>query len=58
MRPERDCPMAAKKRKARCQQYKPSYASRVPQPPTSDALVYAEYDITDEPLENRTFHRI
>lgn len=50
--------MAAKKRKARRQQPKPSYASRVPQPPTSDALVYTEYDITDEPLENRDIKKL
>jgi hypothetical protein len=50
--------MAAKKRKKPRPQSKPSFASRHPQPSTADALVYAEYDITDEPLENRTFQRI
>jgi tetratricopeptide (TPR) repeat protein len=50
--------MAAKKRPTRRQQPKPSYASRVPQPPTSDVLVYTEYDITDEPLENRHIKRL
>lgn len=50
--------MAAKRRKARRQQPKPSYASRVPQPPTSNALVYTEYDITDEPLENRDIKKL
>src|SRR6516162_4513745 len=32
--------------------------SRVPQPLTADALVYAEYDITDEPLDNRDIKRL
>jgi tetratricopeptide (TPR) repeat protein len=50
--------MAAKKRPTRRQPPKPSYASRVPQPPTSDALVYTEYDITDEPLENRELKKL
>jgi tetratricopeptide (TPR) repeat protein len=50
--------MAAKKRPTRRQPPKPSYASRVPQPPTSDALVYAEYEITDEPLENRDIKKL
>jgi tetratricopeptide (TPR) repeat protein len=44
--------MATKKRPTRRQQPKPSSASRVPQPPTSAVLVYTEYDITDEPLDN------
>jgi tetratricopeptide (TPR) repeat protein len=30
----------------------------VPQPPTSDTLVYTEYDITDEPLDNRDIKRL
>ena len=50
--------MAAKKRPTRRQQPKPSYASRMPQPLTSDALVYTEYDITDEPLDNRDIKRL
>lgn len=51
--------MAAKKRKQpRRQQHKPFSASRVPQPPTADVLVYAAYDITDEPLENRHIKRL
>ena len=50
--------MAAKKRQIRRQHPKPSYASRVPQPPTSDALVYTEYEITDEPLENRALKKL
>jgi tetratricopeptide (TPR) repeat protein len=50
--------MATKKRKTRRQQPKPSYASRVFQPPTADALVYTEYDITDEPLDNRDIKRL
>ena len=58
MRPERDGPMAAKKRPTRRQQPKPSYASRIPQPPPSDALVYTEYDITDEPLDNRDIKKL
>src|SRR6266436_3742631 len=58
MRPERDGLMAAKKRPIRRPQHKPSYGSRVPQPPTSDVLVYAEYDITDEPLENRDIKKL
>jgi tetratricopeptide (TPR) repeat protein len=50
--------MAAKKRKKLRPQSKPSFASRHPQPSTADALVYAEYDITDEPLENRHIKRL
>jgi hypothetical protein len=50
--------MAAKKRPTRRPQHKPSSASRVPQPPTADVLVYTEYDITDEPLENRHIKRL
>ena len=50
--------MAAKKRPTRRQPPKPSSASRVPQPPTSDALVYTEYDITDEPLDNRDIKKL
>ena len=45
--------MAAKKRKTRRPLPKLSFASRRPQPSTADALVYTEYAITDEPLENR-----
>ena len=50
--------MAAKKRKTRRQQPKPSYASRIPQPPTADVLVYTTYDITDEPLDNRDIKKL
>src|SRR5262245_26244923 len=50
--------MAAKKRPIRRQQPKPSSASRVPQRLTSDTLVYAEYEITDEPLDNRAIRRL
>ncbi len=50
--------MAAKKRPPRRPQHKPSYASRMPQPLTADALVYTEYDITDEPLDNRDIKRL
>jgi hypothetical protein len=50
--------MAAKKRPTRRQPPKPSSASRMPQPPPSDALVYTEYDITDEPLDNRHIKRL
>jgi tetratricopeptide (TPR) repeat protein len=50
--------MAAKKRKKLRPQSKPSFASRHLQPSTADALVYAEYDITDEPLENRHIKRL
>jgi tetratricopeptide (TPR) repeat protein len=50
--------MAAKKRKKPRPQSKSSFASRVFQPSTADALVYAEYDITDEPLENRHIKRL
>src|SRR5262249_9174068 len=35
-----------------------SFASRHPQPLTADALVYTEYDITDEPLDNRDIQRL
>jgi len=50
--------MAGKKRPTRRPQHKPSSASRVPQPLTSDALVYTAYDITDEPLDNRDIKRL
>jgi hypothetical protein len=50
--------MAPKKRTTRHQQPKPSSASRVPQRLTSDALVYTEYDITDEPLDNRDIKKL
>ena len=58
MRLERDGPMGTKKRPRRRQQPKSSTTSRVPQPLTADALVYAEYDITDEPLDNRDIKRL
>src|SRR5712691_1036800 len=58
MCPERECPMAAKKRKTRRPPPKPSSASRMLQPLTADALVYTEYDITDEPLDNRDIKRL
>jgi tetratricopeptide (TPR) repeat protein len=50
--------MAGKKRSTRRPQRKLSTTSRVPQPPTADALVYTEYDITDEPLDNRDIKRL
>ena len=50
--------MAGKKRPSRRPQRKPSYASRVPQAPTSDALVYTEYDITDEPLDKSDLKKL
>src|SRR5262249_33193958 len=50
--------MASKKRPPRRQQPKPSYALRVSQSPPSHALVYTEYDITDEPLDNRDIKRL
>jgi tetratricopeptide (TPR) repeat protein len=50
--------MAAKKRKKLRPRSKPSFASRHPQPSTADALVYAEYNITDEPLENRDIKKL
>jgi tetratricopeptide (TPR) repeat protein len=50
--------MAAKKRPTRHQPPKSSSASRVPQPLPSDALIYTEYDITDEPLDNRDIKRL
>jgi tetratricopeptide (TPR) repeat protein len=50
--------MAAKKRLTRRPQPKPSSASRVPQRLTSDVLVSTEYDITDEPLDNRDIKRL
>ena len=50
--------MAAKKRPTRHQPPKSSSASRVPQPLPSDALVYTEYDITDEPLDNRDIKKL
>ena len=50
--------MAAKKRPTWRQPPKSSSALRVPQPLTSDALVYTEYDITDEPLDNRDIKKL
>jgi len=50
--------MAAKKRKTRRQQLKPSSASRLPQLPTFATLVSTEYDITDEPLDNRDIKKL
>jgi tetratricopeptide (TPR) repeat protein len=50
--------MASKKRPTRRPQRKLSTTSRVPQPLTADALVYTEYDITDEPLDNRAIKRL
>ena len=50
--------MAAKKRPTRRQPPTPSYASHMPQPPPSDVLVYTEYEITEEPLENRHVKRL
>jgi hypothetical protein len=50
--------MAAKKRPTRHQPPKSSSASRVPQPLPSDALIYTEYDITDEPLDNRDLKKL
>src|SRR4029453_8493426 len=50
--------MASKKRPTRRPQRKLSTTSRVPQPLTADALVYTEYDITDEPLENRDIKKL
>jgi tetratricopeptide (TPR) repeat protein len=58
MRPERECPMAAKKRKKQRPQSKRSSALRLPQPPTAEALVYTEYEITDEPLENHHIKKL
>src|SRR5919199_5956369 len=50
--------MAAKKRMKLRPRSKPSFASRHPQPLTADALVYTEYDIIDEPLDNRDIKRL
>src|SRR5215471_5919154 len=50
--------MAAKKRKKLRPRSKPSFTSRIHQPLTADALVYAEYDITDEPLDNRDLKQL
>jgi hypothetical protein len=50
--------MTAKKRPTRRPQHKPSSASRLPQLPTSATLVYTEYDITDEPLDNRDIKKL
>ena len=50
--------MAGKQRPTQRSQRKPSSTSRVPQPPTADALVYTEYDITDEPLDNRDLKQL
>ena len=62
MHPERDGAMATKKRKphksSRRRMPTSSFPSRLPQSPTADALVYTEYDITDEPLENRAIKKL
>ncbi len=62
MHPERDGAMATKKRKphksSRRRTPTSSFPSRLPQSPTADALVYTEYDITDEPLENRAIKKL
>jgi hypothetical protein len=50
--------MAGKKRSTRRPHRKLSTTSRVPQPLTADALVYTEYDITDEPLDNRDIKKL
>jgi tetratricopeptide (TPR) repeat protein len=50
--------MAAKKRPTRRPLSRSSSAPRAPQPPTSDAVVYTAYDITDEPLENPHIKRL
>jgi tetratricopeptide (TPR) repeat protein len=50
--------MASKKRSTQRSQRKPSSTSRMPQPLTADALVYTEYDITDEPLDNRVIKKL
>jgi tetratricopeptide (TPR) repeat protein len=50
--------MAAKKRPTRRPPPQSSSVPRAPQPPTSDAVVYTAYDITDEPLENRHIKRL
>ena len=50
--------MAAKKRPIWRQPPKPPSASRIPQRLTTDALVYAEYEITDEPLDNRDIKKL
>jgi tetratricopeptide (TPR) repeat protein len=50
--------MASKKRSTQRSQRKPSSTSRMPQPLTADALVYTEYDITDEPLDNRDIKKL
>ena len=50
--------MAAKKRPTWRQPPKPPSASRIPQRLTTDALVYAEYEITDEPLDNRDIKKL
>jgi hypothetical protein len=50
--------MTAKKRPTRRPQHKPSSASRLPQLPTSATLVSTEYDITDEPLDNRDIKKL
>src|SRR5215470_7031492 len=54
----RGVPMAGKKRPSRRPQRKPSYASRVSQSLPSHALVYTEYEITDEPLDNCDIKRL
>ena len=50
--------MAGKKRSTQRSQRKPSSTSRMPQPLTADTLVYTEYDITDEPLDNRDIKKL
>ena len=59
MRPERDGPMAAKKRKQQRPQRVPTKTPHVPTAPVElHPVVLSEYDITDEPLENRHIKRL
>ena len=50
--------MAAKKRPTRRPPSTSSSASRVPRVPTADTVVYTEFEITDEPLDNPHIKRL
>ncbi len=58
MRPERDGPMAAKKRPTQRRQRVRPHTPHVPPTPVVHAVVLSEYEVTDEPLENRHIKRL
>jgi len=50
--------MAAKKRHKQRQQLFPTYTPHVPTAPVVHPVVLSEYEITDEPLENRHIKKL